>query len=137
MTATTRPAWVNRYHPDGSLKSLNQWLRIQVGINDNVAAYAKGVWCSYWSGRAEQFVAASQPHLPASNAEQLEYIGDQRPNGWFYVEDGQLPNEQYHPVLSVTRSGVYTVSCLLADGKWHNDIGDSDIIAWQPVPPLL
>ena len=124
-----KTVWVNRHHADGSVKPMSEWVCKEV---NSKITHSEAV-----EGNRSKFFIFSANEAKKSGLSNLEYIGDQRGDGWFYVADGDLPllNE-----LVYTYDGSrLKVDCMARIGissePWFADDPDEIVKCWQPIQP--
>ena len=150
-----KKVWVNRFNADGSIKTMNEW--VQREIKSKYTTH----FATYPGGRIQEhdanFADNKQENLIVEICGKfdvcLEYIGNQRGDGWFNVEDEQPPTDV--PVL-VLRDPQYVKELTHDDvaigtywsynepsfghtfelsegGCWF--LERCDTLLWQPIEP--
>lgn len=111
LGADMKLVWVNRFKADGSAISPNKWMRLQVNDCDNLALLCPDGWRGHLADDIEPFKESHNANLRGGNKGLAEYIGDQRGDGRFYIDDGHLPpNTRKHLVVAWFRgTGVPTI----------------------------
>ena len=149
-----KTVWVNRHHADGSVKPMSEWELWQCNENQTHTYPCNGGGRSFDGGGLPDrncFITEFGT-VRDSGIYFLEYIGDQRGDGWFDVEDEQP--QKYVPVLvfrdpqnvkELTQDdvsiGVYWgdsepslghTFALFEGGCWF--LERCDTLLWQPIP---
>ena len=133
-----KTVWVNRFNADGTIKPMNEW--VQREINSKYTTH----FATYPDGRIQEhdanFADNKQENLIVEICGKfdvcLEYIGDQRGDGWFYVADGEMP-----PCLTevwISDGCDYDKDYVDIDSntgaEYFANSGDS-VVCWQPIQP--
>ena len=85
--------WIKRFNSDGSLKPVKNWVFIEVP--KNVTSIVSEM-TQDWEFKEYQMTTFDfdyytwQKHTGITAA--IEWLDDQRGDGWFYFEDGHYPN---------------------------------------------
>ena len=121
-----KTVWVNRHNADGSVKPMSEWVCKEV--NSRIT-HSEAV-----EGNRSKFFIFSANEAKKSGLSNLEYIGDQRGDGWLYVADGDLPPEvEDEYILVQTRMGKYATTLHeLSDWIVFSRIHGKPI-CWQPI----
>ena len=113
-----KTVWVNRHNADGSVKPMSEWVCKEV---NSKITHSEAV-----EGNRSKFFIFSANEAKKSGLSNLEYIGNQRGDGWFYVEDGDLPPDNEAVLISDGVDCLYTEISTLTN---HN------ALCWQPMQP--
>ena len=113
-----KTVWVNRHNADGSVKPMSEWVCKEV---NSKITHSEAV-----EGNRSKFFIFSANEAKKSGLSNLEYIGNQRGDGWFYVEDGDLPPDNEAVLISDGVDCLYTEISTLT---YHN------ALCWQPMQP--
>ena len=137
-----KTVWVNRFNADGSIKPMSEWQ--QRVVHDTTTHIMLDGECIYQGIHNNTLTSNGRSGIH-------EYIGDQRGDGWFNVEDEQPPTDV--PVL-VLRDPQYVKELThddVAIGTYwsYNDpsfghtfelseggcwfLGQCDTLLWQPI----
>ena len=112
-----KTVWVNRINVDGTAKPMSEWQ--QISVRDDTT-HARAQWGEIWQASEK-----SCHHIwDDSKTVCFEHISNQRGNGWFYVEDGDLPPNNEAVLLSDGVDCLYTEISTLTN---HN------ALCWQPM----
>ncbi len=90
---SNKQVWIKRFNSDGSLKPISNWILIEVpkNITSIVSETAQD-----WDFTNYQMTTFAydfyQWQLTSDITSAIEWIEDQRGDGWFYFEDGHFPN---------------------------------------------
>ena len=123
-----KTVWVNRFNADGSAKPMNEW--VQREIKSKYTTH----FATYPDGRIQEhdanFADNKQENLIVEICGKfdvcLEYIGNQRGDGWFYVTDGDLPPSDDAVLISDGLDCLFTkLSKFIHPEK----------LSWQPFQP--
>ena len=123
-----KKVWVNRFNADGSAKPMSEWMQREC---------AERYTHTHPMANGEQgFDSGGLPNrncfltefgtIRDSGRFFYEYIGNQRGDGWFYVEDGDLPPDNEAVLISDGVDCLYTEISTLTN---HN------ALCWQPMQP--
>ena len=130
-----KTVWVNRHNSDGTVKPMSEWVRrdIQSKYTTHFATYPDGRIqahdASYAENKQENLIVEVCGKFNVC----LEYIGDQRGDGWFYVADGDLPPLEDNAVLC--HDGYGLLLMMTADlhkrDAWNHR---NKAKCWMPIP---
>ena len=128
--------WVNRFNADGSVKPMSEW--VQREIKSKYTTH----FATYPDGRIQEhdanFADNKQENLIVEICGKfdvcLEYIGNQRGDGWFYVADGDLPPIEDNAVLCHDDVGIRLMMprALHKPSTWEYQ---NTVKCWQPIEP--
>ena len=130
-----KTVWVNRFNADGTIKPMNEW--VQREINSKYTTH----FATYPDGRIQEhdanFADNKQENLIVEICGKfdvcLEYIGDQRGDGWFYVADGEMPPFEPNAVLCHDGNGLLLMmpEDLHRKNAWNHR---NKAKCWMPAP---
>ena len=141
-----KTVWVNRHHADGSVKPMSEWELWQCNENQTHTYPCHGGGRSFDGGGLPDrncFITEFGT-VRDSGIYFLEYIGDQRGDGWFYVELGQLPPSYDDDILLWNDGRFFVCQYDGINGKYeHRFIGANEHIfigkghraRWKPLQP--
>ena len=140
-----KKVWVNRFNADGTLKPMSEWVQRECAerythtyplLNDGHGFDGGGL-------PAHHCFISSFGKI-AESGFFYEYIGDQRGDGWFYVELGQLPPSYDDDILLWNDGRFFVCQYDGINGKYeHRFIGANEHIfigkghraRWKPLQP--
>ena len=121
-----KTVWVNRFNADGTFKPMSEWACKEV---NSKITHSEAV-----EGNRSKFFIFSANEAKKSGLSNLEYIGDQRGDGWLYVADGDLPPIENHAILCHDDVGVRLMmpEALHKPNTWEHQ---NKVKCWQPIQP--
>ena len=127
-----KTVWVNRHNADGSVKPMSEWVCKEV---NSKITHSEAV-----EGNRSKFFIFSANEAKKSGLSNLEYIGNQRGDGWFYVADGDLPVGGNENVLAwnldAHKSVTFKASTLIHHYNRSVTHGLAFVYpCWQPIEP--
>ena len=130
-----KTVWVNRHHADGSVKPMSEWELWQCNENQTHTYPCNGGGRSFDGGGLPDrncFITEFGT-VRDSGIYFLEYIGDQRGDGWFYVADGDLPPIELNAVLCHDGHGLLLMmpEDLHKKHAWNHR---NKAKCWMPIP---
>lgn len=122
--------WVNRFNADGSYKPMSEWQLRTTKPEDKY--YFKDKYSDF-----DGFLEAECEFEVLDTVGQgylIEYIGNQRGDGWFYAADGDLPPIEDNAVLCHDDVGVRLMMprALHKPNTWEYQ---NTVKCWQPIQP--
>ena len=119
-----KTVWVNRHNADGSVKPMSEW---KLRVCENFQNF-------YYT--VDDVVIFCRKDERRWTQEELR-IGDlsnQRGDGWFYVEDGDLPPHSYSEnILAHTSTGEYAIIVSWLYNSRTVEVIYGKPICWQPI----
>ena len=129
-----KTVWVNRFNADGSVKTMSEWELWQCNENQTHTYPCHGGGRSFDGGGLPDrncFITEFGT-VRDSGIYFLEYIGDQRGDGWFYIEDGDLPpNSKDIVIVTFTNKAFSSVIAKDVLDPVFRDM----FLAWKPIQP--
>ena len=137
-----KTVWVNRFNADGSVKTMSEWELWQCNENQTHTYPCHGGGRSFDGGGLPDrncFITEFGT-VRDSGIYFLEYIGDQRGDGWFYVADGDLPVGGDENVLAWNLDAHKFVTVKASTLIHHYNRSVTHGLAfvypcWQPIQP--
>ena len=129
-----KTVWVNRFNADGSVKTMSEWELWQCNENQTHTYPCHGGGRSFDGGGLPDrncFITEFGT-VRDSGIYFFEYIGDQRGDGRFYIEDGHLPPDT-REFLIVVWLKTPSVPCI----TWPHLLllNNDDVESWMPLCP--
>ena len=120
-----KTVWVNRINADGTAKLLSEWE--QISVRDDTT-HARVQWGEIWQASEK----GCEHIWDDSKAVCFEYVGNQRGDGRFYIEDGHLPPDT-REFLIVVWLKTPSVPCI----TWPHLLllNNDDVESWMPLCP--
>ena len=140
-----KTVWVNRHNADGSYKPMNEWVQRECAERyTHTCPLLNGGHGFDGGGLPAHHCFISSFGKIAESGFFYEYIGDQRGDGWFYVELGQLPPSYDDDILLWNDGRFFVCQYDGINGKYeHRFIGANEHIfigkghraRWKPLQP--
>ena len=120
-----KTVWVNRFNADGTFKPMSEWVQACVRSETTHIMFEDDR--IFQGTRSDTFTSNGRSGIH-------EYIGDQRGDGWFYVEDGDLPPHSYSEnILAHTSTGEYAIIVSWLYNSRTVEVIYGKPICWQPI----
>ena len=130
-----KTVWVNRFNADGSYKPMSEWVQREcMERYTHTYPSLNGGHGFDGGGLPAHHCFISTFGKIAESGFFYEYIGNQRGDGWFYVEDDDLPPHSYSEnILAHTSTGEYAI--IVAWLCFSRTVEESygKLICWQPI----
>ena len=93
ISNSNKQVWIKRFNADGSMKPIKNWLLIEVPKNiTSIVSEATQDWdfVHYQTTLFDYDYYQWQRNSNITSA--IEWVGNQRGDGWFYFTDGHTPD---------------------------------------------